>query len=208
MVLSCTSESWTGSRRLRTSIWLEDVLEYSRVAVGCRSPSPRCNFSCSLIHYMRCLFSNTPFSACAHDYYHNLSSYYKCSPFPFPCYLSVLFRVLHPRRTKDSLRYFLHSSNKRQMSCCSFVHYSLPWSVCLTLLSYETVRSRSVKSKGGFMLLFNSAWEFCCRCLECRNWFIVHVGFHLFIAPQHCVMHCCITRKEVIREQQQKKKIL
>lgn len=50
MVLGCTtSESWTRGPWLRSCIWLENLLESSRVAVGYEGLGPRYNLSCSFI---------------------------------------------------------------------------------------------------------------------------------------------------------------
>lgn len=62
MVLSCGSESWTCGLWLWSRIWLEDVLENSRVAVGYKSLSPRYSLSCPLVHYM--LFIHPCFCPC------------------------------------------------------------------------------------------------------------------------------------------------
>lgn len=107
MVLSCGSESWTCGLWLWSRIWLEDMLENSRVAVGYKSLSPRYSLSCPLVHYMLfihpCFCPYLPLTPTT-----TISTAFivaPCLSFPF----SVLFVHWRPTRRNDSLEYFQQS---------------------------------------------------------------------------------------------------
>lgn len=138
MVLSCTSESWTCGLRLWSRIWLEDVLENSRVAVGYESLGPHCNLS-SLPSITRAASPHTSLFLsvfASHSHCHDLRSLYRRCLSIFLCPVSVLFIDSHPERRNKSLEYFLQVKNDLLFTSLLFI-------VMICLSSLEAARSSS-----------------------------------------------------------------
>lgn len=143
MALSCTSESWTCGLYLRSRIWLEDVLENSRVAVGYESLSPHYNLSSvsSGTHAASLQTSPFPSGFASYSYCRDLTSLYRRRLSVFLCPVSVLFIDLHPERRNSSLEYFPQVKNDLLFTRLLFI-------VMICLLSLETARSSSTVEIG------------------------------------------------------------
>lgn len=151
-------------------MWLEDVLENSRVAVGCKSFNPHYNLSRSLIHYtsyipVSALLLLLPRSQQA------LSSLLSFSVLFLSCWLPK-------KKKKKKVLWIFPVTNDLLFTSPQFTS----WCVCCVW----KLLGAAVKFKGGFILLFKTARQMDASSAGTDLWF--SLGFHLsLIAQTLCV---------------------